>query len=207
MTLLYINFFLIARRLIDLFLCHAIYWYMYIYSFYCQHSNLFEFRITWLYLDNEVLVPEYQPSASGCAGRRSMSANRAFQMPHVLQDAGCHSIAYRIYLPLAARLMIDRCQNLSFWASVSRGRFWALAQWSAYVLQGNAISSCSVEAKFPFNQLSNVRHTQQFPKYVDISTWWISVASAALLTDLARSRNCFSSSLGTFILASVAALS
>ena len=80
-------------------------------------------------------------------------------------------------------------------------------QWSAYVLQGNAISSCSVEAKFPFNQLSNVRHTQQFPKYVDISTWWISVASAALLTDLARSRNCFSSSLGTFILASVAALS
>lgn len=149
MTLLYINFFF-NRCLIDLFLCHVMYWYMYIYSFYCQYRNLFEFKITWLYLDNEVLVPGYhQPLASGCAGRRSMFTFRAFQMPHVLQDAGLHSIACRIYSPLAARLMIDRCQNLSFWASVSRGRFWASAQCSAYVPQGNAISSCNVEAEFP----------------------------------------------------------
>ena len=82
-----------------------------------------------------------QPPVSGWAGwgRRITSAYTA----SMTGSSGCHMFcrtgassgtAYRIHLTLAARVTIDRCQNLSFWASVSGGRFWASAKWSACVL-------------------------------------------------------------------------
>lgn len=77
-----------------------------------RESNLFEFRITWLYLDNEVLVPDIslQPLVVLKAGYVCKQG-----LPDAtcsVSDAGRHSIAYRIYLPFAARLMIDRWSKL-----------------------------------------------------------------------------------------------
>lgn len=162
LTLLYINFFLIARRLIDLFLCHAIYWYMYIYSFYCQHSNLFEFRITWLYLDNEVLVPGYQPSASGCAGRGEGCLQTGPSRCHMfcrMQAATVLHIGYTcLWQPGWWLMIVKTYPSEPQWVGED-----SELQLSGQHMSCKTPSAAAVWKQSLHNQLSNVRHHSNSP--------------------------------------------